>query len=421
MYNTAYNISNPFPNHIMDDEDNEDDNMMMNTEPNSNAINNYNNHGANSYNHNLNGQMYPHHPHHQHHRQQQQSHQNLENFSQSYATSDSFNFAARSQAQSLPMHTSFASSSNSLSSSSNKRSFSHVQDDDDSVMKCSQEQEHDNHNDGDGDGDGSMSDDNHHRIKRMRIHEDSYKHNHNQYRHDSNDAPTTVSSAAQYHGHTVPSLPIRSARLSLKRPHSFLSVDVDVPVGADVGSTGNVHSFHENGGSTDVGVDADADADVDARGRQDEGTLQFERLSTVSIDDLESSCSRDGGENTHAGVAAATGEAYENINHVLGDLHLERERRAKMMRMRATEQKTQSQVQFDANYGSMSSLSSTTASISNGVGVGTAGTGMIADAASFGQMQNPRGGNSTYNANAFQGRRVGLPRKVRLQSNSNLG
>lgn len=407
----------------MDDEDNEDDNMMMNTEPNSNAINNYNNHGANSYNHNLNGQMYPHHPHHQHHRQQQQSHQNLENFSQSYATSDSFNFAARSQAQSLPMHTSFASSSNSLSSSSNKRSFSHshVQDDDDSVMKCSQEQEHDNHNDGDGDGDGSMSDDNHHRIKRMRIHEDSYKHNHNQYRHDSNDAPTTVSSAAQYHGHTVPSLPIRSARLSLKRPHSFLSVDVDVPVGADVGSTGNVHSFHENGGSTDVGVDADADADVDARGRQDEGTLQFERLSTVSIDDLESSCSRDGGENTHAGVAAATGEAYENINHVLGDLHLERERRAKMMRMRATEQKTQSQVQFDANYGSMSSLSSTTASISNGVGVGTAGTGMIADAASFGQMQNPRGGNSTYNANAFQGRRVGLPRKVRLQSNSNLG
>ena len=419
MYNTAYNISNPFPNHIMDDEDNEDDNMMMNTEPNSNAINNYNNHGANSYNHNLNGQMYPHHPHHQHHRQQQQSHQNLENFSQSYATSDSFNFAARSQAQSLPMHTSFASSSNSLSSSSNKRSFSHVQDDDDSVMKCSQEQEHDNHND--GDGDGSMSDYNHHRIKRMRIHEDSYKHNHNQYRHDSNDAPTTVSSAAQYHGHTVPSLPIRSARLSLKRPHSFLSVDVDVPVGADVGSTGNVHSFHENGGSTDVGVDADADADVDARGRQDEGTLQFERLSTVSIDDLESSCSRDGGENTHAGVAAATGEAYENINHVLGDLHLERERRAKMMRMRATEQKTQSQVQFDANYGSMSSLSSTTASISNGVGVGTAGTGMIADAASFGQMQNPRGGNSTYNANAFQGRRVGLPRKVRLQSNSNLG
>ena len=403
----------------MDDEDNEDDNMMMNTEPNSNAINNYNNHGANSYNHNLNGQMRPHHPHHQHHRQQQQSHQNLENFSQSYATSDSFNFAARSQAQSLPMHTSFASSSNSLSSSSNKRSFSHVQDDDDSVMKCSQEQEHDNHND--GDGDGSMSDDNHHRIKRMRIHEDSYKHNHNQYRHDSNDAPTTVSSAAQYHGHTVPSLPIRSARLSLKRPHSFLSVDVDVPVGADVGSTGNVHSFHENGGSTDVGVDADADADVDARGRQDEGTLQFERLSTVSIDDLESSCSRDGGENTHAGVAAATGEAYENINHVLGDLHLERERRAKMMRMRATEQKTQSQVQFDANYGSMSSLSSTTASISNGVGVGTAGTGMIADAASFGQMQNPRGGNSTYNANAFQGRRVGLPRKVRLQSNSNLG
>ena len=403
----------------MDDEDNEDDNMMMNTEPNSNAINNYNNHGANSYNHNLNGQMYPHHPHHQHHRQQQQSHQNLENFSQSYATSDSFNFAARSQAQSLPMHTSFASSSNSLSSSSNKRSFSHVQDDDDSVMKCSQEQEHDNHND--GDGDGSMSDYNHHRIKRMRIHEDSYKHNHNQYRHDSNDAPTTVSSAAQYHGHTVPSLPIRSARLSLKRPHSFLSVDVDVPVGADVGSTGNVHSFHENGGSTDVGVDADADADVDARGRQDEGTLQFERLSTVSIDDLESSCSRDGGENTHAGVAAATGEAYENINHVLGDLHLERERRAKMMRMRATEQKTQSQVQFDANYGSMSSLSSTTASISNGVGVGTAGTGMIADAASFGQMQNPRGGNSTYNANAFQGRRVGLPRKVRLQSNSNLG
>ena len=403
----------------MDDEDNEDDNMMMNTEPNSNAINNYNNHGANSYNHNLNGQMRPHHPHHQHHRQQQQSHQNLENFSQSYATSDSFNFAARSQAQSLPMHTSFASSSNSLSSSSNKRSFSHVQDDDDSVMKCSQEQEHDNHND--GDGDGSMSDDNHHRIKRMRIHEDSYKHNHNQYRHDSNDAPTTVSSAAQYHGHTVPSLPIRSARLSLKRPHSFLSVDVDVPVGADVGSTGNVHSFHENGGSTDVGVDADADADVDARGRQDEGTLQFERLSTVSIDDLESSCSRDGGENTHASVAAATGEAYENINHVLGDLHLERERRAKMMRMRATEQKTQSQVQFDANYGSMSSLSSTTASISNGVGVGTAGTGMIADAASFGQMQNPRGGNSTYNANAFQGRRVGLPRKVRLQSNSNLG
>jgi len=419
MYNTAYNISNPFPNHIMDDEDNEDDNMMMNTEPNSNAINNYNNHGANSYNHNLNGQMYPHHPHHQHHRQQQQSHQNLENFSQSYATSDSFNFAARSQAQSLPMHTSFASSSNSLSSSSNKRSFSHVQDDDDSVMKCSQEQEHDNHND--GDGDGSMSDDNHHRIKRMRIHEDSYKHNHNQYRHDSNDAPTTVSSAAQYHGHTVPSLPIRSARLSLKRPHSFLSVDVDVPVGADVGSTGNVHTFHENGASSDVGVDADADADVDARGRQDEGTLQFERLSTVSIDDLESSCSRDGGENTHAGVAAATGEAYENINHVLGDLHLERERRAKMMRMRATEQKTQSQVQFDANYGSMSSLSSTTASISNGVGVGTAGTGMIADAASFGQMQNPRGGNSTYNANAFQGRRVGLPRKVRLQSNSNLG
>ena len=419
MYNTAYNISNPFPNHIMDDEDNEDDNMMMNTEPNSNAINNYNNHGANSYNHNLNGQMYPHHPHHQHHRQQQQSHQNLENFSQSYATSDSFNFAARSQAQSLPMHTSFASSSNSLSSSSNKRSFSHVQDDDDSVMKCSQEQEHDNHND--GDGDGSMSDDNHHRIKRMRIHEDSYKHNHNQYRHDSNDAPTTVSSAAQYHGHTVPSLPIRSARLSLKRPHSFLSVDVDVPVGADVGSTGNVHTFHENGASSDVGVDADADADVDARGRQDEGTLQFERLSTVSIDDLESSCSRDGGENTHASVAAATGEAYENINHVLGDLHLERERRAKMMRMRATEQKTQSQVQFDANYGSMSSLSSTTASISNGVGVGTAGTGMIADAASFGQMQNPRGGNSTYNANAFQGRRVGLPRKVRLQSNSNLG
>ena len=403
----------------MDDEDNEDDNMMMNTEPNSNAINNYNNHGANSYNHNLNGQMYPHHPHHQHHRQQQQSHQNLENFSQSYATSDSFNFAARSQAQSLPMHTSFASSSNSLSSSSNKRSFSHVQDDDDSVMKCSQEQEHDNHND--GDGDGSMSDDNHHRIKRMRIHEDSYKHNHNQYRHDSNDAFTTVSSAAQYHGHTVPSLPIRSARLSLKRPHSFLSVDVDVPVGADVGSTGNVHTFHENGASSDVGVDADADADVDARGRQDEGTLQFERLSTVSIDDLESSCSRDGGENTHAGVAAATGEAYENINHVLGDLHLERERRAKMMRMRATEQKTQSQVQFDANYGSMSSLSSTTASISNGVGVGTAGTGMIADAASFGQMQNPRGGNSTYNANAFQGRRVGLPRKVRLQSNSNLG
>ena len=419
MYNTAYNISNPFPNHIMDDEDNEDDNMMMNTEPNSNAINNYNNHGANSYNHNLNGQMYPHHPHHQHHRQQQQSHQNLENFSQSYATSDSFNFAARSQAQSLPMHTSFASSSNSLSSSSNKRSFSHVQDDDDSVMKCSQEQEHDNHND--GDGDGSMSDYNHHRIKRMRIHEDSYKHNHNQYRHDSNDAPTTVSSAAQYHGHTVPSLPIRSARLSLKRPHSFLSVDVDVPVGADVGSTGNVHTFHENGASSDVGVDADADADVDARGRQDEGTLQFERLSTVSIDDLESSCSRDGGENTHASVAAATGEAYENINHVLGDLHLERERRAKMMRMRATEQKTQSQVQFDANYGSMSSLSSTTASISNGVGVGTAGTGMIADAASFGQMQNPRGGNSTYNANAFQGRRVGLPRKVRLQSNSNLG
>ena len=403
----------------MDDEDNEDDNMMMNTEPNSNAINNYNNHGANSYNHNLNGQMRPHHPHHQHHRQQQQSHQNLENFSQSYATSDSFNFAARSQAQSLPMHTSFASSSNSLSSSSNKRSFSHVQDDDDSVMKCSQEQEHDNHND--GDGDGSMSDDNHHRIKRMRIHEDSYKHNHNQYRHDSNDAPTTVSSAAQYHGHTVPSLPIRSARLSLKRPHSFLSVDVDVPVGADVGSTGNVHTFHENGASSDVGVDADADADVDARGRQDEGTLQFERLSTVSIDDLESSCSRDGGENTHASVAAATGEAYENINHVLGDLHLERERRAKMMRMRATEQKTQSQVQFDANYGSMSSLSSTTASISNGVGVGTAGTGMIADAASFGQMQNPRGGNSTYNANAFQGRRVGLPRKVRLQSNSNLG
>ena len=93
-----------------------------------------------------------------------------------------------------------------------------------------------------------------------------------------------------------------------------------------------------------------------------------------------------------------------------------------MMRMRATEQKTQSQVQFDANYGSMSSLSSTTASISNGVGVGTAGTGMIADAASFGQVQNPRGGgNSTYDANAFQGRRVGLPRKVRLQSNSNLG
>jgi hypothetical protein len=140
---------------------------------------------------------------------------------------------------------------------------------------------------------------------------------------------------------------------------------------------------------------------------------QFDRLSTVSIDDL-SSCSRDRDNATDHHVGAGNGAAasYKNVNHVLGNLHLERERRAKSMRAgvgigsgSATATASSQNhthppppppqvrhIQLGTRQGSFSSLSTNTNTNTNSVAIG-------------GSLRN----NGS------------VSRKVRLQSNSNLG
>lgn len=400
-----FNIDlNPFPTYIMDEDNGEDENMMH-AEPKSNEITqgNYNNIDTADNSHN---DCLPSNPLQQNYPQ----HRSVLNFnqdpSQGCAKSDaSFHFIARKPS---PSH------SYSTSSYSNKRSYSHVQnqDEDENMVTCSQAQDQSQNYDADGDL-SSMSDNDHlQRIKRLRIHEGISFHQIRD-RNESNFASTssTHSMAALHHGHNITSLPVRSARLSLKRPHSFLSVDVNVPVGSNARST-----LHNDSNTMDGELEI-------GEGHLD-GSLQFERLSTVSIDDLEIACSTDGGgignisSNAKNASTTGAGTRYETFNNILGNLHLERERRARVNGGK-TRGQTQVQVPFNANNGSMSSLSTTTTSANNGNDIASGGT-INEISASIRQRQNDSSGNSFYNANGCHGNR-GIPRKVRLQSNSNLG
>ena len=309
--------------------------------------------------------------------------------------------------QSAPLHSNLQITSVSSSGSSNKRSFSCFHDnDDDSLMNDGS----DNHNSTSIRSE-YMSDMNEQCIKKLRIdeHQQSLhnKRNHEQCYNKipvpvpvaqnswtvstststlssaSGSTPTPASSSnsmtsnssimPQYHGHALTPLPTHTA--TVRSSGSLLSMD---------------HNTN--------------------------GKRNMNNMSTVSIDDLGNSLSIDGTTCTTASTERqGYGSTNMTMNHVLGSLHLERERRMRLMGGACKGGEGVNQWVANAQLHSVNNATSTGVNVP--VDHSSSGRA-IQDAQRSCSLQSA---SANRNTKTSTNKRGCIPRTVRLQSHSNLG
>jgi hypothetical protein len=264
----------------------------------------------------------------------------------------------------------------------------------------------------------STSDVNLHRIKRLCIRENTYGSDTSseiQAEGYASEEPTSVASVYinsessnyfQMHGQDwaqtnerPPSSDIAPPfrKRNLKRPHSSLSIDA---------TAGSANTFFSSIHSEEMAVAINEQGFIQQSSPPVTGEnyafQNFERLSTVSADDIERAknelqnhgnggCDRQfqlqSGENREESDQQDN-HRYESFNSMLGTLHVERERRIREMRMR---KQSNPLPEMNVNSGSVSSLTS----FSTAAGTETDG-------------KNGRGN------------RWKIPKQVHLQSHSNL-